>query len=268
MSRIARSLLFVPGDRPERFEKAIASGAHEIVLDLEDAVAEDRKREARDAIANWLSSRPNATVRINAADSLWFEEDIKMIGEHPGLAVMLPKADLETTREVSNRLDDRPITALIETVRGVCELRELLALRGVERAAFGSLDFSVESGIEDKGDALTPVRIQIVMESRYAGIMPPVDGVSLELKDTDRITTDTLRSRSLGYGGKLCIHPKQVVPVNETFLPTSVEREWATKVMAAIESSGGGATSVDGKMVDKPVIEQARRILAEHGTRI
>lgn len=263
MSRIARSLLFVPGDRPERFDKAVASGAHAIVLDLEDAVSNDNKLEARGAVANWLTSHPDATVRINGADTSWFQDDICMVRELPGVAVMLPKADLETTREVVWGLHDRPLIVLIETVRGLCELREIAALPGVSRVAFGSIDFAVESGIEDTGDALTAVRTQIALESRYAEVLPPIDGVSLELQETAKIASDTARSRSLGFGGKLCIHPRQVAVVNEAFLPTPGEVEWARKVITANEASGGGVTSVDGKMVDKPVIERARRILAE-----
>ncbi len=263
MNRIARSLLFVPGDRPERFAKASASGAHEVVLDLEDAVAPASKDQAREAVSAWLAEGHLAMVRINAADAVWYEDDLKMLQSMPQAGVMLPKADEASLARTLKVLPGRRVIALLETVHGYMGLSALAGVAGLARIAFGSVDFAVESGIADEGDAMTAVRTQIVLASCYAGLAPPIDGVSLELTDEHGIRRDALRSRQLGFGGKLCIHPRQVAVVNAAWQPTPDEQSWAQRVLAASEASGGAATSVDGKMIDKPVVERARRIVDE-----
>jgi len=263
MSRIARSLLFVPGDRADRFEKAAACGAHQIIVDLEDAVSPERKSYARDCVRRWLATGVEAAVRINGGGTSWFDDDIAMLRSLPGTALMLPKADLASAEQLGSSLPGHPFIALIETVRGYVELRQLAAVPGVTRFAFGSVDFAVDSGIEDVGEAQTSVRTQIVLESAHAGLPPPIDGVSLELNDLAEIRRDVSRSRALGFGGKLCIHPRQVAAVNDVFLPTPEELDWARRVVAADESSGGGVTSLEGKMIDKPVVDRARRTIEE-----
>lgn len=259
---ISRTLLFVPGDRAERFEKAAASGAHEIILDLEDAVAPAAKDAARGSVAEWLSKGGHAIVRINGADTAWYEADVAMLKSHPNATVMLPKAETASVARTVGALPGRRLIALVETVAGYMELREVAGSTGVERIAFGSVDFSGETGIIDEGEALTSVRTAIVMASCHAGLQAPIDGVSLEFNDPSRMTEDALRSRQLGFGGKLCIHPKQVAAVNSAFMPSQAEREWAQRVLDAFDASGGAATAVDGKMIDKPVVERARRIAA------
>ena len=261
--RVHRSLLFVPGDRPERFDKAAASGAHEIILDLEDAVAPAAKPQARDKVAGWLASGAAAIVRINAADTEWYAGDVAMLESLSSAAVMLPKSDAASLARTSAALPGRRIVALVETVSGFMQLHDVARSTGVDRIAFGSVDFSSESGIADEGEALTSVRTAIVLASCHAGLAAPIDGVSVEFTDEARMTADARRSRQLGFGGKLCIHPRQVGVVNAAFLPTAAEREWAQRVLAAFEASGGGATSVDGKMIDKPVVERARQIAAQ-----
>lgn len=261
-ARVSRTLLFVPGDRPERFEKAAASGAHEIILDLEDAVAPAAKEAARNSVAHWLADGGKAIVRINGADTAWYEADVAMLKLHANATVMLAKAETASLARTATALPGRRLIALVETVAGYMELREVAGSPGVERIAFGSVDFSGESGIIDEGEALTSVRAAIVLASCHAGLHPPIDGVSLEFNDLARMTEDALRSRQLGFGGKLCIHPKQVAPVNSAFMPSQAEREWAQRVLHAFEASGGAATAVDGKMIDKPVVERARRIAA------
>jgi citrate lyase subunit beta/citryl-CoA lyase len=261
--RIARSLLFVPGDRPDRFDKAAASGAHEIILDLEDAVAPAAKVQAREKVAAWLATGREAIVRINGADTQWYEGDVAMAKAVAGAAVMLPKADAASVARTVTALPGRRLIALLETVAGYMQLHEVASTAGVERIAFGSVDFCAETGIADEGEAMTPVRTAIVLASCHAGLQPPIDGVSVEFNDEARMTADARRSRQLGFGGKLCIHPRQVAAVNAAFLPTPAEREWAQRVLAAFEASGGAATAVDGKMIDKPVVDRARRIVQE-----
>ncbi|MEQ5815652.1 CoA ester lyase [Marinobacter sp. NFXS11] len=263
MERTARSILFVPGSRPDRFEKARNSGAHQIAIDLEDAVSPAEKNEARAATAAWLGKGNVATVRINAADTEWFKGDLEMMAGAPQATVMLPKADFRSVRETAQALPGHKLIALIETVKGFKELRSVAESSGVTRLAFGSVDFGTETGITDEGDAMTAIRTQIIIESCFAGLEPPVDGVSVGFANPDQMNNDARRSRQLGFGGKLCIHPKQVAAVNDAFTPGAEEVDWARRVVAAMQSSSGGATTVDGKMVDKPVVVQAERILAD-----
>lgn len=263
MERIARSFLFVPGDRPDRFEKAAASGAHSVILDLEDAVAPAAKEKAREAVATWLASGRAATIRINAAETAWFGNDLSMLKAVPGATVMLPKADADSLEHIAAFLPGRRIIVLLETVRGYMGLGRMAAVPGVARIAFGSVDFGVETGIADEDDAMTAIRTQIVLESCYAGLVAPVDGVSMGFDDEELTRRQALRARKLGFGGKLCIHPRQVAAVNAAFRPEPSQVEWASRVLTAFEASNGAATTVDGKMVDKPVVEQARRIVAD-----
>ena len=263
MNRIARTLLFVPGDRPERFDKAVATGADAVILDLEDAVAPAAKLRARDAVAGWLGAGHSAIVRINAADTEWYADDLRMIQGAAAATVMLPKADAASIARTTGALPDRRVIALLETVAGHMELQALAAAPGLERIAFGSVDFAAESGIDDAGEAMTAIRVQIVLASCHAGLPAPIDGISVEFDDAARMQADALRSRRLGFGGKLCIHPRQIGPVGTAFRPTAAELGWAQRVLAAFEASQGAATSVDGKMIDKPVVERARQIEAE-----
>ncbi|SEB21811.1 CoA ester lyase [Variovorax sp. YR216] len=263
MPRAARSLLFVPGHRPDRFDKAAACGAHQVVLDLEDAVAPEAKAEAREAVAGWLKRGGRALVRINAADTAWHEADLDMLKPFSHAGAMLAKADRPSLAHTVAALPGRPVVALVETVAGYLDLPALCAVRGLSRIAFGSVDFGIDSGIADEGEAMTPVRVQIVLQSRLAGLAAPVDGVSVNFSDAGRMRADALRSRQLGFGGKLCIHPAQVPAVNQAFEPTEEERAWAGRVLAAFEASAGAATALDGKMIDRPVVERARRIAAE-----
>lgn len=259
--RLARSLLFVPGDRADRFSKAATSGAHQVILDLEDAVPPPAKTAARVAVAAWLAEGHSAVVRINAAGTDWHAKDLAMLRSRPGADVMLPKADAGSLAATAGALPGRGIIALLETVDGLLRLRQLAAAPGLTRIAFGSIDFSIDSGICDEGDAMTAIRTQIVLESRLAGLPAPVDGVSTNFAVDDLMLTDARRSRQLGFGGKLCIHPRQAVAVNQAFEPTPEEVLRARRILAAFEASGGAATALDGRMVDKPVVDWARRVL-------
>jgi citrate lyase subunit beta/citryl-CoA lyase len=157
----------------------------------------------------------------------------------------------------------REAVALIETVRGLLDLRATAALPGVGRLAFGSIDFSLDAGMADGIDepGMTMARTTIALESRYAGLPAPLDGVSTEI-DGDTAHRHAIQARRLGFGGKLCIHPRQVDAVHRAFAPTAEERLWATEVIAAFEASGGAAVSLQGRMIDRPVMERARRIAA------
>ena len=260
-----RSFLFVPGHRDDRFDKAVASGTDAVILDLEDAVAPESKPAARAAVRAWLAAGGRALVRINAADTPWFADDLAMLGALPHAGVMLSKADAPSLARTLAALPGREVIALLETVAGFMDLAALSRAPGLTQIAFGSVDFGIDSGIVDTGDAMTAVRTQIVLHSRFAGLRAPLDGVSVGFDSAEQMYADALRSCQLGFGGKLCIHPAQVGAVNRAFAPSEEEQAWARRVLQAFDASAGAATAVDGKMVDRPVVERARRIVASAG---
>lgn len=261
----AKSYLFVPGDRPERFSKALASGAGAVILDLEDAVAPSDKRVAREAVAAWLpSAQQPVLVRINSADTAWFADDLAMCRAAGVAGIVLPKAerveDIDTIRRQLG--SEVAILPLIESAAGIWNAHALAQCRGVSRLVFGSIDFQLDLGIQGEEDELLYFRSQLVLVSRVAGIAPPVDGVTTALDDPQRLHAETLRAKRLGFGAKLCIHPKQVALVNQCFYSSPEELLWARRVLDAAAEAHGAAVAIDGKMVDKPVLARAEAILA------
>ena len=262
---LSRSFLFVPGDRPDRFEKAANSVAHQVVLDLEDAVQPSEKDKARTAIGSWVG-RAQAIVRVNGADSPWFQGDLDFVRRLGLSKIMIPKAEPQALRAVAAGLGrEIEIIGLIETVAGLLQLRETCREARISRLAFGHLDFSLDAGMTETDRQLDPVRLQIALESRFANLPPPIDGVFPTLSDPIAMAAQVERAKALGFGGKLCIHPSQVAPVNEGFLPDAQELAWARRVIEAIEAVGDGVISVDGAMVDRPVVERAHAMLRVHG---
>jgi len=263
MTAAVRSFLFVPGDRPDRFPKAWSSGADAVILDLEDGVSDDRKLFAREAISAWLSVEHPVYVRVNGYRTDRFAADLA-VAVRPGVrGVVLPKA--ETRGEIEAVVRVLPssigVVPLLETVLGVIDARELADAPRVERLAFGNIDLQIDAGIQGDGDELLYARSRVVLASRAAGLLPPVDGVTTDLDNPERLVADVDRARRLGFGGKLCIHPRQVATVNNGFLPTEREIAWARKVVEAARHAGTGAIRVDGEMVDLPVVRRAEGIL-------
>ena len=262
---VARSYLFVPGTRPERFAKAVATGAHAVIVDLEDAVAPAEKDGARAIVAGALDDARPLWVRINGAGTPWFDADLALCA-HPGIAgIVLPKAEhaevVADVRAAAHR--SAGVMPLIESAAGLWNARAIAEASGVLRLAFGSIDFQVDLGIAD--DELLAYRAAIVLASRVAGRIAPVDGVTTSIDDIALVRRDVERARALGFGGKLCIHPAQVATVNAAFRPTDVEVAWAERVVAADAAAQGAAVAVDGRMVDRPVLLKARAILSEAG---
>lgn len=268
----ARSFLFVPGDRPERLPKALASGAHAVVVDLEDAVAPQDKAAARQAITRaWAelsaAQRARLLVRINAPGTAWYEDDLALLREitQRGLGgVMLPKAETVASIEAVAAIAQAPVVPLNESAQGLHALDLLARATGVLRLAFGHLDFQADLGLYIDGDEheLDSVRLAFVMASRRSNLPAPVDGVTASLDDLARLVGDAARSRRLGFGAKLCIHPLQVAHVNEGLGPTPAQRDWAQRVLDACAARGEGAFRLDGQMIDAPVVQRAQRLLA------
>lgn len=266
----ARSFLFVPGNRPERFEKAVRAGADAVILDLEDAVPAADRDAARAAICSqWealAALRLPLVVRINSEGSPAFEADVQAVAALPGLAgVVLPKAESAATlQRLHERLPGVALVPLIESAAGLDAVKAIAAAPGVLRLAVGHIDFMADLGIscsEDESELL-PLRFAVAMATRLAQLAPPIDGVTVQTGDDERLRIETLRARRLGYGGKLCIHPKQPAGVHAAFAPSEQEVAWARRVVEADARSGGAAVQLDGRMVDAPVVLQARRTLA------
>lgn len=261
--RLPRSYLFVPGSRPDRFAKAFDAGADAVIIDLEDAVPPAGKAAAREHVARELTASHAAYVRINGPDTEWFADDILCLARHPGVAgIVLPKAEGVEHVEAVLQLAHPSLVMLplVETALGVWHMEQLARAPRVTRLVFGSLDLQLDLGLADDHEALLAFRSKLVLVSRVAGIAPPVDGVTTSLDDDHAVLTDAQRAYRMGFRGKLCIHPKQINPVHRAFSLTLDERAWAQRVLDAVAASGGAAVSLDGKMVDLPVIRKARAI--------
>lgn len=268
----ASSYLFVPANRPERYAKALESGADAVIVDLEDAVALPQKEEARATLARWLRGngpQPRLWVRINAADTVWHGDDLLTFSALSMAGIVLPKAEeAKTLSSIARRLGPgRGLIALIESAAGLAAMREIAAVPGVQRLAFGSIDAQVDLGMQcgPEEEELMHFRMEMVIASRLAGIAPPIDGVTTDFNDDAFLARMVQRARRMGFGAKLCIHPKQVEGVRRGFMPGEQELAWAEEVMAAVRASDGGAISLKGKMIDKPVILQAEKFLHQAG---
>jgi citrate lyase subunit beta / citryl-CoA lyase len=203
-------------------------------------------------------------VRINAADTPWFADDVALCAQPGVAAVMLSKAERADTIALLMGAGAQGVLPLIESAAGFAALATTAAAPGVQRLVFGSIDFQLDLGMRDAlEDELSVFRTQIVLASRLAGLAAPIDGVSTAIDDAEALHVDVQRARRLGFGGKLCIHPKQVAGVHRGFAPSADELAWAQRVLAASAAAGGAAIAVDGKMVDKPVLLRAERLVAE-----
>ncbi|MFT4067836.1 HpcH/HpaI aldolase/citrate lyase family protein [Paraburkholderia sp.] len=268
----ARSFLFTPASRPERFAKALASEADCIIIDLEDAVGVDSKDSARAQLAQHLplmtpGQRARTVVRVNAIGTPWHEADIALLRDwtHQDVTVMLPKSeDADALRHVADQLGRHArLIALIESLAGLDAANALASAPQVVRLAFGHLDFQLDLGMRASPDEpeLAFARNALVAASRRAGLPAPIDGVTTRTDDAERLAADTRRARAFGFGGKLCIHPNQVVGVNEVMGDTEDEKAWAHRVIEEAAKHGGAAFRLDGRMVDLPVIRAAEAIV-------
>jgi citrate lyase subunit beta/citryl-CoA lyase len=258
---VARSFLFVPGDRPERFEKAVAARADLVIIDLEDAVAPAHRADARNATARWLAGGGRACVRVNAATSPDHQRDMDAVVDLPGLvAVMLAKAEDPAWVASVAQQAHVPVIPLIENAAGLARAAAIAAAAGGTRLAFGHLDFALDIGAAPTWTAMLHARSALVVASRAAGRPGPIDGVTTALDDPEVLAEDLRRAKELGMTGKLLVHPGQVLGTHLAFRPTDDEVRWALGVLHST-STAGEAARVDGQMVDAPVTARAAAIL-------
>jgi citrate lyase subunit beta / citryl-CoA lyase len=260
-----RSALFVPADRPERHQKALDSGADAVFVDLEDAVAAERKDEARQILVDTLPSRTGSTVCLVRINSPLLDEGRADLAAMPAMradGILLPKADLESVEIAAAA--GLPLIALIETAAGILDAAAIARHPAVDVLMLGPVDLALELGVTEgpEGDPLATARGLLVLAAAAGGIPGPLDGPCVKAKDPDALAAEISRARMLGFAGKSCIHPAQVEPVNAGFAPSEEEVTWATKVGAACdEADGSGVVILDGEMIDLPVVLRARRIL-------
>ncbi len=256
----AQALLFVPGDRPERFEKALNSGADLVILDLEDAVAPKHKATAREAVRTWLSSGRRALVRINGADTEWFEDDLTLRGVEGLVGIMYPKASPSGELDRVAALIDT--IALVESAAGVAGMAAIANTTGVIRMALGAIDLALDLDIRGSDRVFDSVRLQMAVASRAGKLPGPIEGVTVDVSDDAKVAADMAHGRTFGFTAKMCIHPRQLAPVRASLRPTEDEIRRARDVVAADKASDGAAVAVEGQMVDRPIVARAYRLLS------
>ncbi|KPP80383.1 MAG: citrate lyase subunit beta / citryl-CoA lyase [Oceanicaulis sp. HLUCCA04] len=269
-----RSLLFVPGTRPDRITKALASGADAVCIDLEDAVAPDDKAPAREMVMQALAQpREPATrlgFRINPVRTANGLADLAAYGESNVAAdfVMIPKAAHPVELEiVAGALEgpDRPhLWPIIESAKGLSRAYAIAAAPYVQGLLFGGADFAADLGTGMEWEPLFHARGSLAAAAAAAGV-ELLDVPHLDVNDDEGLAASTRRARAIGFTGRACIHPRQIAGVNAAFTPSEAEIEQARQVLAAFRQSQGGAALLDGKLIELPVIRAAERTLAAAG---
>jgi citrate lyase beta subunit len=265
----ARSLLFTPGSDERELVRALEAPADAIVVDLEDAVPLAEKARARSLIAEVLAGAEPASLlalRVNAAGTAFWEEDLRLAGELDLGALVVPKATPSAVAELP--ADGPPVVAVIETAQGLKQAYETASSPRVAALLLGAVDLGMELRLTPRpdGQEVLYARSQLVVDSAAAGIRAPFDLVHLQPHDEAALEDECWFARSLGFRGKACIHPTQVEIVNRAFSPSTDEVRRAQRVVEAYESGirhGRGAIALDGEMVDLAVVDRARQVLAE-----
>ncbi|MFT2815931.1 HpcH/HpaI aldolase/citrate lyase family protein [Leifsonia sp. A12D58] len=271
--------LYVPGDRPDRFEKAVATGADLVILDLEDAVAPDQKAAARDAVVRWMTSRNTSEtdaviqVRINADQGAGvdagrgavpcadFQADLTALAPlHASFELRVPKVETTADLDAVVRLaPGRPITALIETARGVENAVLIAQHEAVTRLALGESDLASDLGTAAR-EAIDYARVRILFAARAAGLPAPMLSAFTDIRNLAALRADTERGRALGWVGRTAVHPTQLAVIAEAFRPDSEAVAWASAVVNSIQD-GGVSTLTSGEMVDPAMLGRAHSIL-------
>ncbi|MBR7194601.1 CoA ester lyase [Gordonia sp. SCSIO 19800] len=272
--------LYVPGDRPERFDKAAGSGADAIVLDLEDAVPVSAKDTARIAVGEWLANRDRAGVptwiRVNPGPEL--VGDLTMAVRAGADGVWLPKVDDAATldrvdgllTELETELGGprTPVSPLIETGAGLCNAAAIAAGPRVAFVQIGEVDLAADLGVSPVvGNELLWARSQVVAASAAAKIRPPLAAASPSIGDDAAFEVETRQLIGLGFFGRACIHPRQIAPARSGMAPSESEVATARDILTAFDAAGGAAaTDSAGRLIDEAVARIARRTLARQPT--
>lgn len=278
-----RSMIFTPGDRLDMVEKAVRSGTDAVIVDLEDAVSNDNKPAARSNLASLPSSTVPYYVRTNAATTPWFWEDVAAVGEADVVGLILPKAEspsvisqIDGALTISEMRSGKPngqitLIPLIESAIGVRLTYEIsMASERVECVMFGGGeqgDLVADLGVEwtPEGTGLMHARSQVILSARAAGVPYPMEAVFMDFRDNDALRVESEIARTLGYVGKVAIHPGQIPVINDVFTPSPEVVAYQRKVLAAFEeaeAAGKASIAVDGKMVDYAVARVARTVIA------
>ena len=280
-----RSALFVPGNRPDRIDKAVNTPADAVIVDLEDAVPPAMKAEARPLVRAKLKEHntPRLLVRVNALDTEFVQADLDELVVDGLACIIFPKMEKPEQVRKANQLLSKAeaksgipqgtlsMIALIESALGVENAFQIVSEKTdparLFTVAFGAADFTLDMGIEmtKTGEEIAYPRARLAVACRAAGVEPPIDTpYMIDLKDPQAVEADAVYARQLGFQGKLCIHPNQVDICNRIFSPTEKDIEQAHKVVTAFkaaEAAGTGVLQVDGKFIDLPLVKQAQRIL-------
>jgi len=266
---VYRSFLFVPGARFDRFGKAVAAGADAVIIDLEDAVLPADKAQARTDTLTWLGAwrGRHLGLRINSPRTAFGCADLAALAGSAAAAradfLVIPKAetavDLEIVAEALGR--KIPLIPIIESGRALANAFEI-AKQATGGVLFGGVDFSASLGADlSDWDAMLTARGTIAAACGSGGV-PAYDVPYLDTADTDGLTTSTRKAKAMGFSGRACIHPGQVAAVNAVYTPSAEEIADARAVLAAMDAAGGGVALHKGKMIDRPVILAAERLLA------
>lgn len=265
-----QTLLFSPGDSKRRLLSALRAPTGAVVADWEDGVAASDKATARVVTAETFESADRTavlrTVRINARDSREHALDLAALQALDVDAIIVPKvtaSDLSSWEPVG-----RPIIAIVETARGLRDAFDIADHPRVVALALGAIDLAAElrTTRTAAGDELLYARSHLVVASAAAGLRSPIDTAFIDLEDSVGLRSETQRARVLGFGGKFCVHPRQLSVVKDAFAPTAAEIAWAREVVAGARNRGeldGGAIRVGSTMVDAPVLATAEWILRE-----
>nr|WP_300395467.1 CoA ester lyase [Henriciella sp.] len=271
-----RSLLFVPGDRPDRFSKAIASGADALILDLEDSVSLGRKTHARQAISEFTSIEQGLPVfvRVNPLTSRLLEEDLQAITDSRITGLVLPKcesgSDVQMLSSQSGRPDLKILPVTTETPKAVFGLSSYAnSASTLAGLTWGAEDLPVAIGAsssrEDNGTYTPPYELvrSLTLFGAHAAEVPAIETVFPDIRNLDALAAYASRGRRDGFSGMMAIHPAQITVINDAFTPSADEIAHARKIVAAFAADpDAGALQLDGMMIDAPHLKQARRLLS------
>ncbi|MFJ3301717.1 HpcH/HpaI aldolase/citrate lyase family protein [Streptomyces sp. NPDC086549] len=257
--------LYVPGDRPHVVAKALACGADVVVIDLEDAVAPDRKEYARAATADLLSEPRSARVhvRVNALEAPWAAADLRAVAALPGVSgLRLPKVTSASDVVRVAEGTGLALYALLETALGIEHAYAIASahpsLRGV---SLGEADLRADLGVRDDA-GLDWCRSRVVVAARAAGLAPPPQSVHPDIRDLEGLAASCAHGRSLGFLGRAAIHPRQLPIIERAYLPTELELEQAETIIKAATEEQGAQALPDGRFIDAAVVAAAQRTLS------